>query len=83
MGAALQIEGVDVVQLAEELAELRKVSIHDAVASALKLGLQHERETARRFELIGTIAAAIHADLDQPLTSSDHTWMYDENGLPI
>ena len=83
MGAVLRIEDADVVQLANELAELRKVSVRDAVASALKRGLDHERETVRRFAMIEEIAAAIYADLDQPLPSSDHKWMYDENGLPI
>ena len=83
MGAVLQIEDADVVQLAQELAQLRRVSVRDAVASALKRGLEHERETARRFAEIERIAAAVHADLDHPLPSSDHKWMYDENGLPI
>lgn len=83
MGAALEIADADVVQLAGELAELRKVSVRGAVASALRRGLDHECETARRHALLMEIAADIRSDMDDPIPSSDHSWLYDDNGLPV
>ena len=82
MGAELRIEGEEVVRLAEELAALRKMSVPDAVTDALRNQIEHEREVQGRKERILAAAAAFRETLDYPYPSSDHSWLYDENGLP-
>lgn len=83
MGAELQIESEEVVRLAEELATLRKMSVPEAVAEALKAELRHEQESQRRFTRMEEIAADIRKHALYPEVTSDHSWLYDENGLPV
>lgn len=82
MGAELRIESEEVVRLAEELAALRKMSVPDAVAEALRKQVEREREAQERKEQILAAAAAVRESLIGPLPGSDHSWLYDENGLP-
>lgn len=82
MGAELRIESEEVVRLAEELAALRKMSVPDAVEEALRARLQREREVLERVAKIDAAGAAVRETLTHPLPSSDHSWLYDENGLP-
>ena len=83
MGAELRIESEEVVRLAEELAALREMSVPDAVAEALRERIEREREVRERKEHILAAAAAVRETLEPPLPSSDHSWLYDENGLPV
>lgn len=82
MGAVLRIEDDDVVRMAEELAALHHVSLRDAVADALRRHIAWERDVAKRQARIEEIARNVRAHLTEPLPSSDHAWLYDENGLP-
>ena len=82
MGAELRIEGEEVVRLAEELAALRKISVPDAVTVALRKQLEREREVQARVERIRAAAASFRETLEAPYPFSDHSWLYDENGLP-
>ncbi len=82
MGAELRIENEEVVRLAEELAALRHVSVPDAVAIALRRQVEREREVQARTQRILAAADAVRETLVAPLPSSDHSWLYDENGLP-
>ncbi len=75
-------EDPEVVKLAQELAELRHVSARDAVAKALLRDLAEEREIAARQEEIEVIARKVHALIIDPPPASDHSWLYDDDGLP-
>ena len=86
MGTQLNIKSEDAYRLASELSELTGESLTSAVTVALRERLErkrasHERETrsARLLE----IAADIRKHMREPLPSSDHSWLYDENGFPV
>ena len=82
MGAELRIESDEVVRLAEELAALRKMSVADAVAEALREQVERQHEVDAYVERVEAAAAAFRATLTPLFPSSDHSWLYDENGLP-
>ena len=84
MGAQLNIKGEDAYRLASELAALTGESLTAAVTVALRERLERERrerdiETRRR--RLTELATEIRAHMREPV-SSDHSWLYDENGLP-
>ncbi len=82
MDAVLTVESDEAVRLATELAELTGASVPQAVTEALHARLEQKREVQRRkAEILGG-AARIWEHLKEPLPSSDHSWLYDENGLP-
>ena len=87
MDNVLTIERDDVVALAAELAELRRESVPDALSHVLRSAVQRERERKaardQRERDVDKILASIHALLPDPRPSSNHDWLYDENGLPI
>ncbi len=85
MGMQLNITSDEAYALAAELAELTGESLATAVTAALRERLEQERRArdleARR-KRVRAIAAEIRSHLDHPLPSSDHSWLYDEDGLP-
>ncbi len=81
MGAELRIESEEVVRLAEELAALRHMSVPDAVADALRKQVDRERDVRERVDRMLALGREIRAHMTEPV-SSDHSWLYDENGLP-
>ncbi len=81
MGAELRIEGEEVVKLAEELAALRKMSVPDLVAGLLKSEIEKERDRQERMRKIRELSHEINQHMLEP-TTSDHSWLYDENGFP-
>ena len=84
VGAQLNIKSEDAHRLASELAALTGESLTAAVTAALRERLERERrerdiETRRR--RLTELATEIRAHMREPV-SSDHSWLYDENGLP-
>ena len=67
--------------LATRLADLTGESEDDAVVKALEQRLQRERERAERRAALREITAAFKAGAPPDLTS-DHSFLYDEHGLP-
>ena len=87
MDNVLTIDRDDLVALAHELAELRRETVPNALSHALRAAVERERTQQaardRREQESRKILARIHALLPDPRPSSDHSWLYDENGLPI
>lgn len=84
MGHQLNIKGEEAYRLASELASLRGESLTGAVMRALRETLEREkreRDVSAKVADIMAIAAEIKAQV-QPGTTSDHSWLYDENGAP-
>jgi antitoxin VapB len=85
MGAELNIESEDAYRLACRLSELTGESVTSVVTTALRAGLEREeraRDRAERLRRVREIAADIRQHLKHPLPTSNHDWLYDENGLP-
>ena len=85
MGTQLNIKSDDAYRLASELASLTGESLTAAVTAALRERLEREqraRDLETRLAKLREITADIRRYLDQPGASSDHSWLYDENGLP-
>lgn len=85
MGAQLNIKSDDAYALASKLAELTGESLTTAVTTAIRERLEREtkmREREARVERIMALAAEIRAGMEPPLPTSDHSWLYDDNGLP-
>jgi antitoxin VapB len=85
MGQQLNIKSDDAYALATRLSELTGESLTSVVTTALRERLEREeklRDRAARKARIMAIAAEIREHMDKPLPSSDHSWLYDENGLP-
>ncbi len=81
MDAELVIHSDEAVRLATELAELKGGTVKTAVLAAIRERLQRERELKERMDRLMTLAREIRAHMREPV-SSDHNWLYDENGLP-
>ena len=84
MGAQLNIKSEDAYRLASELAELTGKALTAAVTAALRERLERERRARDQAVLkqrLTALAAEIRAHMREPVTS-DHGWLYDENGLP-
>jgi hypothetical protein len=81
MGAELRIVNEELVRHAEELAALRGMSVPDAVARAVRMELEHERAVRAKVEQIEALGRELRAHMTEPV-SSDHSWLYDEDGLP-
>ncbi len=82
MDAILTIESDEAVRLAEQLAALTGQSVREAVTRALADSLRRQREATDRAAAILAVAAEIRSHLAAPLPSSDHGWLYGEDGLP-
>ncbi len=84
MGQQLNIKSDDAYALASELAQLTGESLTGAVTRVLREAVEREKRRRDRDAKIAellAIAAEIKAHM-QPGTTSDHSWLYDENGLP-
>lgn len=84
MGQQLNIKSDDAYALASELAQLTGESLTGAVTRVLREAVEQEKRRRDRDAKIAellAIAAEIRAHM-QPGTTSDHSWLYDENGLP-
>lgn len=81
MDAELRIRSDEAVTLAGELAALTGESVETAVTGAIRQRLEREREKAAKFNRLMELAAEIRAHMREPV-SSDHSWLYDENGAP-
>ncbi len=86
MGAQLNIKSDDAYRLASKLSELTGESLTTAVTTALQERLDRVRaadDIETRLAHIREITADIRANMQRPLPSSDHSWLYDdETGLP-
>jgi antitoxin VapB len=85
MGAQLNIKSEDAYRLASRLAELTGESLTTVVTKALQAELErqeHARDREQRLRRVREITADMRRQLRQPFPSSDHDWLYDENGLP-
>ncbi len=85
MGAQLNIKGEDAYRLASELSELTGESLTTAVTTALRERLEREkrsRDGDERLTRLRQITADIRRQMGEPLPSSDHSWLYDDDGLP-
>jgi antitoxin VapB len=82
----LNIKSDDAYRMASRLAELTGESLTTAVTTALRERLEREeqaRDREQRKRHIREIAADIRRHMKQPLPTSDHSWLYDEDtGLP-
>ena len=71
--------------MASELAALTGESVGEAVIEAVRLRLEQERLKHDREQLlrdVEAITAEMRAHMGHPLPTSDHSWLYDEDGLP-
>jgi antitoxin VapB len=85
MGAQLNIKSEDAYRLASRLAELTGESLTTVVTRALRAELDREergRDRQERLRRLRETAADIRRHLRDPLPSSNHDWLYDEDGLP-
>jgi antitoxin VapB len=85
MGAQLNIKNEDAYRMASRLSELTGESLTSVVTKALRAELEreeHARDRMERLRRVREITADIRRHLRHPLPSSDHDWLYDENGLP-
>lgn len=84
MGQQLNIKSDHAYAVASELSELTGESLTNAVTVALEERLEREkraRDRETRIQRIRMFAAEIKAHMD-PDATSDHSWLYDENGFP-
>jgi antitoxin VapB len=85
MGQQLNIKSEDAYRLASELAELTGESLTAAVTIALRERLERERterDRETRIQRVRAITADIRRHIEHPLPLSDHSWLYDDDGLP-
>ena len=83
MGTQLNIKSDDAYRLASELAELTGENLTMAVTAALRERLERQhraRDRQDRVDQVLAIAREIRAHLPATVTS-DHSWLYDEDGL--
>ena len=83
MGVELRIESEAASKLADELAMLTGKSVTDVVLAALQASMERERAVQEKTKQILEIAAEIRAQFKPPYGSSDHSFLYGEDGLPI
>jgi antitoxin VapB len=86
MGMQLNIKSDDAYALASELATLTGESLTAAVTEAIRQRLEREkaaRGREERLRRIRALTAQIREHLGQPLPASDHSWLYDDDGLPV
>jgi len=67
--------------LADELASLTGETVEAAVVRAVRERLEREKEVRRKVADIMALAKEIREHVE-PGTTSDHSWLYDEDGFP-
>ncbi len=85
MGTQLNIKSDDAYRLASELAELTGENLTIAVTEALRERLERQRKARdieAKVERMMAAAREIRAHMREPV-SSDHSFLYDDDGLPI
>ena len=85
MDRGLRIDSEEASALAAELAEVTGENLDSAVTTAIRERLERERQTRDRgvrLRRVLALAAEIRENMEHPLPSSDHSWLYDEDGLP-
>lgn len=85
MEAVISIKDEAARAMASELAALTGESVDVAVIEAVRLRLEQERRKHDRDERVRqalAIAAEMRQHMGHPLLSSDHSWLYGEDGLP-
>ncbi|MDO9709820.1 type II toxin-antitoxin system VapB family antitoxin [Paracraurococcus lichenis] len=83
----LIIEDPEVIADAQALADLLGSTMTDVIRRALRVRLAHERvqrdpEKRAKYEALMAIAERASKHFP-PGTTSDHSDLYDENGLPV
>ena len=84
MGQQLNIKSDHAYAVASKLSEMTGESLTTVVSVALDERLEREslsRDKAARLARLRELADQIAAHME-PGTTSDHSWLYDENGLP-
>ena len=84
MGMQLNLKSDDAYALASELATLTGECLTTAVTEAIRQRLERERASRAKEERVRrmlALAAEIRAHMQEPV-SSDHSWLYGEDGLP-
>lgn len=85
MDPRLTINSDEARLLAEELAAVTGEDVTTAVTSALRERLERAR-AVQNFEVrlrgLRAITARIREEMADRLPSSDHSWLYDDSGLP-
>ena len=71
----------EAARLAGELASLTGETVEVAVTRAVQERLEREREVRRKVADIMALSKEIREHVE-PGTTSDHSWLYDENGFP-
>ena len=85
MDRGLRIDSEEASALAAELAEVTGENLDSAVTTAIRERLERERQTRDRgvrLRRVLALAAEIRENMEHRLPSSDHSWLYDEDGLP-
>lgn len=71
----------DAARLADELASLTGETVEAAVGQAVRERLERENDVRRKVAEMMALATEIAAHV-QPGTTSDTSWLYDEDGFP-
>jgi hypothetical protein len=82
MGVQMNIKNAEAVALAHEVAELRGISVTQAVLEALKANKRELTADDRKAKMDAFLAESrrLYRDEDRNI---DHTaFLYDENGMP-
>ncbi len=82
---SLNIKNEEAHKMAAELAELRGVSMTAVVLEALRKELDEERRkrvAGGKAKRILALVRRLNEGRPKGEVSSDHSWLYDENGLP-
>ena len=81
MDQQIVVEG-EAAKLAKELAELTHETVEAALIQAVRERLERQHEKATKVEALLALAKEIR-EHSEPGTTSDHSWLYGEDGLPI
>jgi antitoxin VapB len=82
---SLNIKNEEVHKMAAELAAIRGESMTSVVLEALRKELEAERGNQRsktKAERIQEAARRFQQGLPEGIHSSDHAWLYGEDGMP-
>lgn len=71
----------EALRLANELAGITGETVEAAVAQAVRERLERERKVREDIEAIRALARQVRAHVQEG-TTSDHSWLYGEDGLP-
>ena len=69
--------------LATELVSLRGGSAEQVLAAAVRLYRERERAVQAERERLDAALTRFRRNMRPPYPSSNHDWMYDEDGLPV